>query len=71
MNLTSAPLLSLGQLCDDDCIVTFTENDVTATKNGQEIIHGSSNHQDKLWNVKFDQFGNHIKAATYEKRTNQ
>ena len=66
-DLTSASLLSVGQLCDDGCTVTFSAHDVKAFKNGKEVIHGSRNYQDRLWDVKFDKYGNYIKASTYAK----
>ena len=61
-DLKSASLLSVGQLCDDGCDVTFTSHDVKAIKNGQEILVGSRNWNDRLWDVKFDNHGNHIKS---------
>ena len=65
-DLKSASLISVGQLCDDGCTVTFTAEDVTATKNKQVVLHGDRNLEDKLWDIKFDQFGNHIRASTHQ-----
>lgn len=38
--LPAGTLLSLGQLCDDDCIAVFTKYDVQILKEGQIIIKG-------------------------------
>ncbi|GKE45323.1 retrotransposon protein, partial [Tanacetum coccineum] len=33
-------LISVGQLCDDDCIVSFTKVDCTISKNGKTLAKG-------------------------------
>ncbi|GKC35651.1 retrotransposon protein [Tanacetum coccineum] len=33
-------LISVGQLCDDDCIVSFTKLDCTISKNGKTLAKG-------------------------------
>ena len=52
--LKSASLISVGQLCDDGCTVTFTANDVKAIKENNIVLQGTRNWQDKLWDIKFD-----------------
>lgn len=42
-------LISVGKVCDADCIVTFDKNKVTATKNGKIIIEGERNKSNKLY----------------------
>ena len=41
--LTSASLLSMGQLCDDGCTAIFTKNNLNIFKNGKLIIKGLCN----------------------------
>ena len=54
-NLSSASLLSVGRLCDDDCEVLFTKNLVHATKHGNLILEGTRNKQDGLWDINLKQ----------------
>ncbi|GKC18183.1 hypothetical protein Tco_1014965 [Tanacetum coccineum] len=35
-------LISIGQLCDDDCVVSFTKIDCTISKNGKTLAKGHS-----------------------------
>ena len=39
-DLSNGTLISLANLCDDDCIALFTKYDVTIHKNNQVIING-------------------------------
>jgi hypothetical protein len=50
-SLKSGSLISLGQLCDDDCVALFTKYDVKIYKNGQVIIVGKRNAANGLWNI--------------------
>ena len=59
-DLHSASLLSVGQLCDDGCDVTFRKTDVTAHKNGTVVLQGYRNYNDKLWDIPFNKQGQHI-----------
>jgi hypothetical protein len=45
-------LMSVGQLCDNGCIVTFTHDQVTVTKNKKCVMHGSKS---LLWRVNLKQ----------------
>ena len=49
--LTSASLISIGKLCDDNCIVTFDKSQMCVYKHNQEIMRGIHNPCDGLWNI--------------------
>ena len=49
--LSTGSLISIGTLCDDDCTATFSKNQITVTKNGTPIIHGTRNREDGLWYI--------------------
>ena len=51
-SLKSASLVSLGQLCDDDCEVLLNKKKLTVSKNNKEILHGDRNRSDGLWDIK-------------------
>ena len=53
-NLKSASLLSMGQLCDDDCIVTLDKSKMTVEKNNKIILEGTRNINDGLWDIQLD-----------------
>jgi hypothetical protein len=48
-------LLSVGQLCDNECSVTFTQDQVTVYKNGKNVMHGSRDPKSRLWRVNLKQ----------------
>lgn len=48
-------LLSVGQLCDDDCDVLFNKNYMKVEKHGNVILNGIRNRTDGLWDVHFNQ----------------
>ena len=48
-NLQNESLISIGQLCDDDCIIIFTKEKFYVTKNGLCLYHGDRNKSDGLW----------------------
>ena len=50
-SLTSANLASVGQLCDDDCEVTFTKEKATISKNNKTIMIANRNIRDGLWDL--------------------
>ena len=50
-NINSGSLISIGQLCDDDCVSIFTKYHVDITKDGQIIIGGHRNTSNGLWNI--------------------
>ena len=49
-NLQSGSLISIGQLCDDDCIAIFSKYDVQIIKDGQVLIKGRQT-DNGLWNI--------------------
>ena len=44
-------LISVGQLCDDDCIVQFARDDVIVAKDDKIVLTGERNHTDGLWDI--------------------
>jgi hypothetical protein len=50
-NLPAGTLVSLGQLCDDDCIALFTKYHVSIAKHGKVLITGTRNSQTGLWQL--------------------
>jgi hypothetical protein len=50
-NLQSGSLISIGQLCDDDCVALFTKYNVKIYKDGRAIIIGARNQTNGLWNI--------------------
>ena len=49
--LTSASLISIGKLCDNNCQVTFDKSKMCLYKNNQEIMRGIRNPTDGLWDI--------------------
>ena len=49
--LHSASLLSLGQLCDDNCDVHLNKYNINIFKNNKKILQGHRNFSDGLWDV--------------------
>ncbi len=50
-DLKSGSLLSIGQLCDDDCVALFSKYDVKIYKEGQIIIVGERDPANGLWTI--------------------
>ena len=50
-HLKSCSLISIGQLCNNDCVALFTKYHVNIFKNGQCIIGGQQNQSNGLWNI--------------------
>jgi hypothetical protein len=44
-------LISVGQLCDNGCSVTFTQDQVTVSKNKKWVMYGSRDPKSRLWRV--------------------
>ena len=53
--LKSSSLLSLGQICDDNCIVQLTKSHLYVFKNNKIILTGYRNSNDGLWDVPLPQ----------------
>ena len=49
--LNNASLLSIGQLCDDECIAVFDKRHLHVYKHGTLILKGNRNWTDGLWDV--------------------
>jgi hypothetical protein len=44
-------LISVGQLCDNECSITFTQDQVTVSKNEKNVMYGSRDPKSRLWRV--------------------
>ena len=49
--LTSANLISIGQLCDDGCSIILDKTNMVAIKNNTIILKGKRNKLDELWDI--------------------
>ena len=49
--LSTGSLVSIGKLCDDDCITLFHKYFVKTIKNGKVIIEGKRDNNNKLWKI--------------------
>ena len=49
--LTSANLISIGQLCDDGCSIILDKTNMLAIKNNTIILKGKRNKLDGLWDI--------------------
>ena len=50
-SLTSASLISIGQLCDDGCTAILNDKALTIYKNGHPVLRGIRNLVDGLWDI--------------------
>ena len=50
-SLTSASLISIGQLCDDGCTAILNDKALTIYKNGHPVLRGMRNLVDGLWDI--------------------
>ena len=48
-------LLSIGQLCDNGCTVTFTQRRETVTKNNVILMTAQRNPNNGMWVYEFEQ----------------
>jgi hypothetical protein len=53
--LVQNSLILVGQLCDNGCNVTFTQEQVTVSKNGKCVMYGSRDPISCLWRVDLKQ----------------
>ena len=49
--IQNSSLLSIGQLCDDDCVAVLKKRDINIYKDDKVIISGTRNYYDGLWDV--------------------
>ena len=66
-NLHNTSLLSIGQLCNDDCVAIFDKKNMYIVKNKKIILKGIRNLTDGLWDVILN---NNAKNNHYNKSTN-
>ena len=66
--ITSAFLISIGQLCDDGCTIVLDKNTLKIYKNGHTVLHGVRNTTDGLWDINLTAhkkiFSTHIPKST-------
>ena len=49
--LQSALLISIGQLCDDNCDVLLNKHTLLTVKEKEVILEGTINQTDGLWDI--------------------
>jgi hypothetical protein len=49
--LVHKSLISVGQLCDNGCSFTFTQDKVTVSKDKKCVMYGSRDPKSRLWRV--------------------
>ena len=49
--LASSSLISLGQLCDDNCVILLHKKVLLAIKNKEIVLKGIRNPIDRLWDI--------------------
>jgi hypothetical protein len=66
-------LISVGQLCDNRCNVTFTQEQVTVSRDGKCVMYGSRDPRSRLWRVDLKQKfeTNHVKCNHAHDNSNQ
>jgi hypothetical protein len=53
--LVHSSLISVGQLCDNKCSVTLTQDQVTVSKNGKKFMYSSQDPKSRVWRVNLKQ----------------
>jgi hypothetical protein len=48
-------LISVGQLCDNECSVILTQDQVMVSRNGKDVMYGSRDPKSRLWRVNLNQ----------------
>ena len=69
--LHSASLISLGQLCDDDCVTILDKNEINIIKVKTLILKGHRKKTDGIWDIPISRPVKHRAMAiiTKEKKT--
>ena len=49
--MTNSSLISIGQLCDDDCVAILDKRRLQVFKNNKRILMGPRNKTDGLWDI--------------------
>ena len=55
--LTSSSVISMGQLCDDDCKILLNKTTMIAITNNKIILYGTRSPNDKLWDIPIQKRG--------------
>jgi hypothetical protein len=55
LGLVHNSLISVWQLCDNGCSVTFTQEQVTVSKNGKSVMYEAQDPRSRLWRVDLKQ----------------
>ena len=56
-------LLSIGQLCDSNCIALFDKRKCRIIHNNKTVISGDRNHQTGLWEIPFNTSKGHLQGC--------
>ena len=67
--LSNSSLLSIGQLCDDNCIAVFSKLKLKIYKNEKLLLTGIRNWTDGLWDVVVPQFEQNINMIVRKDKT--
>ena len=71
-SLKSASLISLGQLCDDNCKVLLDKHKLYAVKKNTLVLQGDRNKDDGLWDIKipyYDVYKKTLQTDNYHQPT--
>eukprot|EP00957_Ditylum_brightwellii_P099542 7582790-Ditylum_brightwellii.AAC.1 len=67
-------LLSVTELCDADCTITFSKNDVVVEKNDKQLLQGWRDTSNQLWRVtleeKYDKQGQYTTHMKHDNCNN-
>jgi hypothetical protein len=53
-DLQSGSLISIDQLCDEDCVALFAKSEMAVYKDGAVIIQGKRDSTNGLWSIPLD-----------------
>ena len=67
--MKTAPLISLGVLCDYGCTITLDSQETSFQKNGQKIIKVTRNKQTGMWEVLLETQLSEVVANTILEQT--
>ena len=70
-DLNNASLISIGRLCDDDCIAIFDKKKLNIYKNNKKIIQGERNYKDGLWDIQIPTSIKRTNSASNNTRENK
>ena len=65
--ITNSSLLSIGQLCDDNCTAVFNKRDLKNYKDNDIIVKGQRNLHDGLWDINLPPFTHHWTSNNQQK----